>query len=153
MRRIRLRHMSKIWPVGALLVVLALSGCSAAAAEPEARAAASTVEETSTPTAEPTVESTPTAAPIEITPTEAPSDEFNGFSSARAMFLAGLDGAMSGEVSDEDLVAAGTLACEQLRAGSTIDTARVVTGTGEVADRDNAHIVWQAVYAYCPEML
>jgi hypothetical protein len=140
----------------AALVVLGLSGCSAAvnadsvervASEPSAVASAE-------PTVQPTPEvvETPTAAPVEIVPTEAPGlPEFNGFASAREMFLAGLDGAMSGEVSDDDLVAAGMLACEQLRGGASISTTRVVTGTGEIADRDNAHIVWQALYAYCPE--
>jgi PBP1b-binding outer membrane lipoprotein LpoB len=146
--------MFKKAPLAAVLVVLALSGCSAATGGPEARSPAA--EETATPTTEatlePTAEPTPTAAPVEIVPTEAPGvPEFNGFASQREWYLKSLDGALSGTVSDDDLIAAGMLACEQMRNGETLDTARVVTGTGEAADQDNNNILWAAYYVYCPE--
>jgi hypothetical protein len=140
----------------AALVVLGLSGCSAAvnadsvervASEPSAVASAE-------PTVQPTPEvvETPVAAPVEIVPTEAPGlPEFNGFSSQREWYLKSLDGALSGAVSDDDLIAAGMLACEQMRNGETLNTARVVSGTGEAADQDNNNILWAAYYVYCPE--
>jgi hypothetical protein len=147
--------MFKTRALGAVLVVLALSGCSAATAEPDSRVAASE-EESATPTPTPVlpVEATPTAAPVEITPTEAPGlPEFNGFSSQREWFLRSLDGALSGTVpSDDELIGAGMLACEQLRAGAAYDAVRVVSGSGDTADQDNENIVWAGVSVYCPEL-
>lgn len=138
--------------LGAVLVVLALSGCSAAvvesAPEPEPSMTAEPAP-SSTPAAQPTP--TAAAAPIEIVPTEQPKAEFNGFSSQREWYLKSLEGALSGEVDDETLISAGLLACEQMRAGAYADDVVVVAGSSEEAERDNSKIAWTANYVYCPE--
>jgi hypothetical protein len=139
----------------AALVVLGLSGCSAAvnadsvervASEPSATASAE-------PTVQPTPEvvETPVAAPVEIVPTEAPGlPEWNGFSSQREWFLRSLDHKLSGAVEDDALVGAGQLACEQMRAGSSVFEVDVVSSADPAAD--NEHIARTAMYVYCPEV-
>jgi hypothetical protein len=141
----------------AALVVLGLSGCSAAvnadsvervANEPSAVASAE-------PTVQPTPEvvETPVAAPVEIVPTEAPGlPEFNGFSSQREWFLRQMDNKLSGTVDDDALVGAGLLACEQMRAGASVLTVNVVAGDGPDVAGDNEDIGWAAYYVYCPEI-
>lgn len=145
--------MFKTRTLSAVLVVLALSGCSAAGVESAPEPKPSMTAEpapSNTPAAQPTP--TAAAAPIEIVPTEQPKAEFNGFSSQREWYLKSLEGSLSGTVSDDDLIAAGLLVCEQLASGVAYDEVRVVSGTGEAADLDNENIYWSAVQVYCPEL-
>jgi hypothetical protein len=139
----------------AALVVLGLSGCSAAvnadsvervASEPSAVASAE-------PTVQPTPEvvETPVAAPVEIVPTEAPGrPEWNGFASQRDWFLAGVKNKLSGTADDDALVAAALLACEQIRSGISVLDVDVVTSVD--SDSDNEDIARNATYVYCPEL-
>jgi hypothetical protein len=138
----------------AVVAVLALTGCSAAAADEISQPRIAAESSSSTPEPTETATPTPTAAPIEITPTAAPGrPEFNGFSSQREWFLRSLDGALSGMASSDDaLISAGMMACDQLRSGSHYDDIRVVSGSGEDADMDNQNIVWAGVSVYCPEL-
>jgi PBP1b-binding outer membrane lipoprotein LpoB len=133
-----------------LAVAALLSGCSAAVEAPSAGRTAPAVAETATP--EPTATVEPTAAPVTIEPTATPNPEFNGFASQEDWYLRGLAGALSGKPpSDDDLIGAGMLACEQLRSGVALADVRVVSGAGELADQDNRNIVGQATQVYCPE--
>jgi hypothetical protein len=127
----------------ALLVVLAVSGCSSAEPADNARVAAgSTATEPPAPSE--------TAAPVTIEPTAAPIGQWNGFATQDEWYLAGLKDALSGPASDDELLAAGKLACEQIAAGTPIEDVRVVTAEGAAADQDNKNIVTDANRVYCP---
>lgn len=137
--------MFKITQVAAVAVIaLALAGCSATVTD-----AAEKVASSSAP-----VESvSPTSSPVAIgdpTADADPTANFNGFGSQREWFLRTLDDALSGEPSaDDDLIGAGMLACDQLRAGTPADEVRVVEGG---TDQDNLNIRQAAVQVYCPEL-
>ena len=134
--------------IGATAAILLLAGCSAVSAEAQgvpsvAPSATASSESSASPS------STPSASPGNTDPS---SNQWNGFASQRDWYLRSLDGALSGNPPSEDqLIAAGNLACKQLNNGKKIDAVRVVTGTGPSADLDNRNIVEAARMVYCPD--
>ncbi|GAA2230292.1 hypothetical protein N1031_06965 [Herbiconiux moechotypicola] len=125
--------MRKTFTVLVLAMGLVLAGCSTTSAESEAA-----------------VESTPTAAPITAAaeePTEAAAltdDEVSAY------FLDSVKPTWRGaEPTDEELLSAAELVCEQLAGGATVDSVVVVEGEGEDADWNNFQLVNRAADSYC----
>jgi hypothetical protein len=106
--------MFKTRALGAVLVVLALSGCSAAAVE-------------SAPPAETPTQTTAPLVPDEPTPTAAASgaveDGEEQYLSSMHNGLVGMD-----DAADESLIAAGHDACDQLATGVTHADVDVIEG-------------------------
>lgn len=143
------------------VVVLALSGCSAAGAsapagdvKPEVVASAEpTSEPTATPTAEP-VAAPIVAAPIAAAPeaTESQTEaQKNGFIDENDWYLRSIRAGWTGELpTDEQLLGAGKLACDGLAAGTRQEDVIVVQGEGEDALNNNRNLVGYALMALCP---
>ena len=134
--------------IAAVIVVIAMSGCGASVEAGAARTAAP-VETSAVPTSE------ATAAPIEMTDTQAPDVMTPwgeaGFESADAWFLASMDAVWQGErPSDAQLLGAAKLACEQLADGAKPDDVTVVTGDTGDAATNNRKVVDYAVITICP---
>ena len=132
--------------IGATAAILLLAGCSAVSAEAQGVPA---------PSSSSTPNETPSPAPVAVgTPTpntDPSSNKWNGFASQREWYLRSLEGAISGQPpSDDQLIAAGNLACEQIKSGKKLNLVRVVKGSGPSADLDNRNIVEAARMVYCP---
>lgn len=148
--------MSKYAYLSVVVLAFALTGCAGTvdAGRGEGVKAESAPSEVpvETPVAAP-VEIAPTAAPIEMAgaPDVDPATPWGeaGFVSADAWFLASMDAVWMGErPSDEQLLGAATLACEQIAAGTNRDAVTVVTGDG--AEHNNAKVVSYAIITLCP---
>lgn len=143
--------MKKLGLIGVAVAALLLAGCSAPVVESarEAPSSAPSATTAKTPTSE------PTAAAIEMEANETidattPWGEA-GFESADAWYLASMDTVWQGErPSDDQLIGAGMLACEQIAAGATRDDVVVVTGDTEEAASNNRKVISYALFTYCP---
>jgi hypothetical protein len=134
--------------VGVVVVMLALTGCSAGAEDAPAERVANTA-----PSVEPTATEEPVTAPIEMpaAPTVDPATPWGeaGFESADAWFLASMDAVWVGErPTDAELLGAGALACEQIASGTDRDT--VVVVSGDDPEGNNIKVVDYAVSTLCP---
>lgn len=127
-----------------VIAALMLTGC--ASGEPEA---APTVTVTATPEAVAIQ-----AAPIEVsgaTPEAAPTEAVD----EEARYLKGVKEAWRTELpADADLLAAATLACEQMLAGADIDSMELVTGgTPENNAWHSSQVAMLAGSTICPDAL
>lgn len=119
----------------ALLVTLALAGCSITT---------EVVEVTATPGT--------TVSEGGVTITQSDDDDDDDVESDDELFLSMLEGTLRvTSLNGEELVAAGQNACGGLSAGVDLDNLRPVGGEGEDADFDNARIIQYAVEVFCPE--
>ncbi len=125
--------------IAVLATALLLTGCASGAAQTDGSGAAVAQS----------------AAPDTMDATAAPEPDSTGTSEIdEATFLRGAKAAWRGDVpSDEELIAAGRLACDQLAAGTTADAVRVVVGDGDDADWNNQKLVTYGAQTYCPEFL
>lgn len=134
--------MFKKGSLAAVLVVLALSGCSAAsgAAEPVV----------SSPTSTPKVEPAPITE-VTATPSAEPEADYGEYTQDE-FYLESITYTWQGVLpSDDELIGAGLLACEQLTAGTAMPDVTVVQGDSEEAVWNNQQVRTQGMYVYCPE--
>lgn len=138
--------MKKLTAMLALAAALTLTACSApAASNPEAPPASAA---STTPTI--------TAAPIqpqaaaEPAPTTVNPGEDYGDMTQDEFYLEGVHWGWRGpRPSDEQLIAAGLLVCEELEAGKKHDDIRVVLGDTDDAAWNNEKVVMMGGQVYC----
>lgn len=138
--------------VAAVAVVLAMSGCGASveAGQPAKSAVGTTA------TSAPVETSAATAAPITMPPVDPATQseaQKAGFIDENDWFLRSVKSTWLGgdAPSDDELLSAASLACEELGNGSPRDAVTVVVGDGEDAATNNSNAVWYAVMALCPQ--
>jgi hypothetical protein len=134
-----------------LLAVIALSGCAAAGDDGVASAERQIQE--AAPSA------TPEAAPIPADtavpePTANPTkNPYMGDYTEDEFYLLVFKPAWRGTLpTDEQLIGAGLLYCEQRRAGTPPEDIRVVEGEGEDVDWNNQQIASAALQTYCYDL-
>jgi hypothetical protein len=133
----------------AALLLLVLTGCSSAVdaegTEGTARQSSDS-SEAATPT-----EAAPIPAESSAPVDSAPESPFGDYTQEE-FFLKSIVPAWHGPVpTDEELVGAAALVCEQLTNGVAKDSVRAVEGTGADADWNNNRLVVDGITAYCPE--
>jgi hypothetical protein len=128
----------------ALLVLLALSGCSSAGAADSARMPGGSL--TTEPLAPSETAAPATPAPEATSAAKTPAEEA-GFENADDMFLRSLDGQVPDSLTDDQLKAAGAYTCDELRAGASKESVIAVVGDPEA----NTSVVIYAIRSYCPE--
>ena len=132
--------------VGATAAVLLLAGCSAVSAE--AQGVPSDAPSTASSDASP--------APAPIAMSEAPeapksAAQEAGFKDENDWYLRSIKSSWTGDMpDDEQLLAAGTLACDELAKGTPRDQVHAVVGSGEAAVNNNQNLIGYAVMALCP---
>ena len=130
--------------VAVVAAVLVLAGCSAVPSDngaDSARVAPS---------------SSPTAAPLPEQPepeiTEQSEAQKNGFKDEDDWYLRSVKSSWQGDVpTDEELLKAGTSACEALTSGTQKADVVSVEGDSENAVYNNQIVVAYAIMALCPE--
>jgi hypothetical protein len=140
--------------VGGAVLLVVLSGCSAASSiapsEPEPSGAVAS--------AEPTVK--PSPAPLVVgadAPTAAPTPTASGvLDGGEAMFVAQVRDSLYGleSVTDEQLIAAGWYTCEQIDAGakrSTLVALSGESGSEPAPGMNNATVMFAAIGNLCVE--